>query len=234
VQHYDEFVALVQQRHNTIVLCPELSALYPLSTIFRDSGIYLGAQDCSNHIKGPFTGQISVESLKSMDINFCIVGHSERRKFNGEINEAVGQKTELLLDQYITPIICIGESLDEYQQNKVFATLENQLTPILMVLKQRQNINENTTVCIAYEPIWSIGTGDIPPYEHLEVIFSWLYNYTKKHHAVISWKFLYGGSIHPDNIQLFNRVSLIDGFLIGNTSLDFQAFKKIVECCNMK
>lgn len=229
-QNYNGFCYLAKHNKRSIVLCPQFTALFPLHVVLKESAIKLGAQDCSNHARGAFTSQISAQSLKSLNCSYCIVGHSERRKYNGETDLAVAQKTLLLLDHGITPIICIGECSTEFEQGKTLETIENQLKPIHQALAGRCSSSKYSPICIAYEPTWSIGTGKVPSRKHLEVVYSWLHTYTQKTCPGMLWKFLYGGSVTQQSIPEIRKVPYVGGFLVGGASLDFQEFKKIVEC----
>lgn len=228
--HYSDFCNLTSMTKSTTVLCPLFTTLYPLQAILKDSQILIGAQDCSSHTKGAFTGQVSAQSLKSLGCSYCIVGHSERRKHNGETNAIIAQKALLLVDQGITPIICVGENSQEFEQGITLAVLEQQLSPVLDAFTGQKFPSTHAPLCIAYEPIWSIGTGKVSGYQHLEVVFSWLHRQTQRVCPGVSWKLLYGGSVTSQSAAEIKKVSYIGGFLVGGASLDFQEFKKIVEC----
>jgi len=227
-QHYDELTALAQD--SKVILCPSFTTLYHLCTIYKETNVKIGAQDCSDHPKGAFTGQVSVESLKQLGCTFCIIGHSERRHYNHETDENVTNKFLQLIEQGIIPIICMGETIEEYKENKAFEVLEKQLTGILAAITNQPASFHNLPLYIAYEPVWSIGTGLIPTTQHLELIFAWLAHQTYKAAPFIQWKLLYGGSVKSDNVKILSKIPALDGFLIGGASLDFQEFKKIVEC----
>jgi triosephosphate isomerase (TIM) len=136
--------------------------------------IKLGAQNCSCFAKGAYTGEVSVQTLKELNCTYCIVGHSERRRFLGETNEMVAQKVKLLLEHEIVPIICIGESTQDHENNQVIQKLEKQLAPVIDIIKN--NIIK-TNICFGYEPWWAVGTNILPKTDELEKIFSWLNQY---------------------------------------------------------
>jgi triosephosphate isomerase len=228
-KHYDDLCLLAQACSRTIVLCPSFVALYPLNTIFKDSSIALGGQDCSHCSKGPFTGQISATCLKSLGCSYCIAGHSERRMHNGETDEIIAQKCIQLIQQEISPVLCIGETAEEYQQGKTLSVLEKQVSSFLEALHNQNLSSYILPICIAYEPVWSIGTGDVPGKEHLEIVFHWIHSYILKAIPMLSWRILYGGSVKSDNVKFLKQIQHLQGFLVGGSSLDFQEFKKIVE-----
>jgi len=230
--HYKELATL--SRNHQVILCPLSMALPDSDNILKGTTISLGAQDCSNYAHGAYTGQISAESIKQAGAQFCIIGHSERRKYNNETNEIIAQKLVQLLDQEITPIICIGETLEQFNNNQTVQVLEEQLAAIFEIIQERETQNKlsknNKYIFIAYEPVWSIGTGLIPNPENLTLIFAQLHEKTQNSSSSIVWRLLYGGSVKSDNVKSLALIRHLGGFLIGGASLDFQELKKIVEC----
>ncbi|MCF7799588.1 triose-phosphate isomerase [Candidatus Babeliales bacterium] len=226
--NYDDLIKLSEDSNTTIILCPSFLSLYDLNKIFKETKINIGAQDCSPHSKGPYTGQISAESLSFTECKYCIIGHSERREFNKEIDAEIAKKFMQLINHKISPILCIGEKLQEYKENKTLDILKYQLEKIFNVINT-EIISQNLPIIIAYEPIWAIGSGSTASIDYLENIFTWLKIQIENLEKKINCKLLYGGSISPDNAKSLKSVKLIDGFLIGKSSLDFQEFKKIVE-----
>jgi len=210
-----------------IVLCPSFPTIYPLRQLFKNSAISLGAQDCSSFRSGAYTGQICAKSLVQIGCHYCIIGHSERRHHNHETNEEVTDKTIRLLEQDLQPIICVGESKEEYQAKKTFTVLKHQLTPILNKIANFE-LSE-LPIYIAYEPIWSIGTGLVPSNAYLTSIFDWLHKHTQQalgKERIIG--ILYGGSVSPQTAPAIRKVQGLSGLLVGGASLDFQKFNNIV------
>lgn len=212
---------------NTIVICPPTSAIYPLINMFESKNIAIGAQNCSAYNRGSYTGQTAAQSLQEIGCSYSIIGHAERRKYNHETDDDIAQKCLHLLDHGIIPIVCIGEDATIYESGKTLEHLDKQLSNILS-LTSTLPIATQKTFCIAYEPIWSIGTGIIPNPDHLETVFSWIHKKTIDADSDRDWKLLYGGSVSSDNIASLKKISFIDGFLIGSASTNFQEFKKIV------
>jgi len=208
-----------------VVLCPSFPALYPMAQALKNTSVHIGAQNCSPHKNGAYTGQVSAQSLAEVGCTYCIVGHSERRKYNKESDSEVAQKTEQLIIQNIIPIVCIGESAQEFEKKQTIDVLANQLKPVFSTIKTTKNAIK---VCIAYEPIWSIGTGKVPNIDYLKSIFETLQEWFNTQIPKIETKLLYGGSVNEKNILQFNNIPQIEGFLIGGSSLDFQKLKKIV------
>lgn len=228
-KNYDSLVSLATKTNQKIVLCPSTESTYPLAQMFRQTPISVGAQTASRHTHGSFTGQVAPQSLQEVGCNYCIIGHSETRKEHCEHNEYIAQKCMHLLDYDVTPVVCVGESEQEHKSNKTLAVLEDQLAPILDALNSKSTVHSYLTPCIAYEPVWSIGTGKVADVGHLDMVLSWLAEQLSQKNPKISWKLLYGGSVTPENVANLKRIDKIDGFLIGKASLDFQRLEKIVE-----
>ena len=180
---------------------------------------YLGAQDCSCFEEGAYTGEVSAKMLNEVGVNFCIVGHSERRQYFKESNEIVKQKVIMLIDNNIIPIICIGETLDEKKNNKTQNVLKNQLEESVP-----ESSNQFNTI-IAYEPIWAIGTGFTPSFEEIENAHRHIKNLNKK---LFNFKIIYGGSVNSKNSKIISKIDIVNGALIGGASLKINEFKQII------
>lgn len=215
-QEYKSGLNELSTDRKEVVVCPSFPALFPLAQLFADTMVSIGAQNCSAHEKGSYTGQVSAHSLKEVGCEYCIIGHSEQRNYCGQTNEEIAQKTAQLVRHEIQPIICIGESEQEYKDKKAFDILTTQLKPIIPQLKDKPCV-------IAYEPVWSIGTGIVPEASYLAEVVAWV-----KTQVPDSCRLLYGGSVDDENAAQLLQIEGIDGFLIGGASLDFQKFQKIV------
>lgn len=200
---------------HTAVLCPPIALLafvnYPR----------LGAQDCFWKAKGPYTGQVSPATLKSLKVKYCIIGHSEKRGL-GETDADVNAKAHALIDQGIIPVVCIGYGTTVEQDDlDVIDALKGQLAGSL------HNINPSEVV-VAYEPVWAISSGDpyatkkVPTPEHAERIALFI---KTKYHA---GKVLYGGSVNGSNAGGFLAQHSIDGLLVGGASLLPADFNTII------
>ena len=184
--------------NSTLILCPTYLNI-PLV-----DGILLGSQNVSKTDDGAFTGEISARELKSYGVKYSIVGHSERREYQKETNEDIKEKIVRLIENDITPILCIGESKLERDNN----TYKEVLIKELSILE-----DVNKDIIIAYEPIWSIGTGVIPTNEEIIEVFKLIKSICPND------KVLYGGSANNDNIDTLKQIDLIDGYLLGGLSL---------------
>jgi len=229
-QSYDQFFTLAQETKHQIVLCPSFTALPTLQKIYKNTRVAFGAQDCSEHSNGAFTGQVSATDLKILGCSYCIVGHSERRAYCAETDAQVASKAQRLIDLGISPIICIGENAEQYKQNKALEILGNQLHEVFSMIKLNSHMLHDLPICIAYEPIWAIGTGHAATATHLETVFAWLEKETQQNIPSVNCKLLYGGSVKAGNVSDLLPITHLDGFLIGGASLDIQEFEKIVNC----
>jgi triosephosphate isomerase (TIM) len=211
---------------NSLVLCPSFIALAPVAQLFHSTPVKIGAQNCSAFQKGSYTGQISAQSLQEVGCSYCIVGHSEQRTVCNETNEAVAEKVVRLLEQNITPIICIGENKLDALNTRTQIVLQEQLNPILTSILAHHIQKQH--LIFAYEPIWAIGTGVLPDQEYLINIFDWLHTTISAALPNHSFQLLYGGSVDEHNIAQLARVKHINGFLIGSASTQFLHLKKIL------
>lgn len=229
-KNYDQIINLTVPRDATVVLCPSFTALYSLSNMFKDTPVLIGAQDCSEHHVGAFTGVVSASDIVAAGARFCIVGHSDRRKFNSENDQMVASKCQQLVDAGACPILCVGETKEDFDAGQTLAILVRQLDPVMQLIASRAIHIENKQIVIAYEPVWAIGSGQVPEMGHLETVFAWLESYFEKHAPALGVHLLYGGSVSSGSVRTLTKLKLIDGFLVGGASLDFQEFENIVKC----
>ena len=218
-KHYrDDLHFLSVQNKCQLVLCPSFPALYPLSLELKHTMISIGAQTCSAYPHGAYTGQVSAKSINEAGATYCIVGHSETRKYSSQPPEEIGAQVARLIEQNIHPIICIGEI--ERDDTEI---LMNQLNAIFPALQTIEN-----PFSIAYEPAWAIGGGKAASPEHINKAFSWIKKEVQKELPSKKWQLLYGGSVDEQNVAKLKKIAGLDGFLIGSASLDFQKLQKIV------
>lgn len=211
-----------------IVLCPTFPALGFAEPYFKSSEVKLGAQACGWKEQGSLTGEVSVASLKELGCSYCIVGHSERRRFCGETQEQIAQILPLLLSAKITPILCVGETSQGMSWTEQRPVLEQVLTDQLSVLTELKQLNYRT-ICIAYEPVWAIGTQQVPTIEHIQGALSCIQHFCEVSLADYTVHMLYGGSVDSVNAPSLWQVQGLEGFLVGGASVDFQSFQKIVQ-----
>ena len=186
--------------------------------------INLGAQNFSvqDINSGPYTGSISINMLKDLKCKYVIIGHSELRA-KGETNLIIKTKIKYALEKNLKIILCVGENLMQYKANKSFQIVKNQLKLVLP-----KNKKDLRNIIIAYEPIWSIGTGIIPQNKYLNNFFNKISYYLKKDFK-FSISLLYGGSVSSKNIKQFVNINKCNGFLIGGASLKSKNFIDIIK-----
>ena len=177
--------------------------------LFHLQGIELGAQNVSTEDPGAYTGEVSAKDLKASGVQYCIVGHSERRTYQRESLEEVHKKVIKLFENDITPILCIGETKEQREQVLVGSILKEEIETAVSGLTEEQKAR----LIIAYEPIWSIGTGIIPTNEEIEQVLRFIKGFLP------NTTLLYGGSANEKNIDTLKQCSLIEGYLLGGLSL---------------
>ncbi|WP_440670410.1 triose-phosphate isomerase [Candidatus Pelagibacter sp. HIMB1483] len=200
-----------------LIYCPPNTLIRPMTKKLKKSNIDVGAQNChENEAYGAFTGSVNSKMLKSVGAKYVIIGHSENRQV-GETNKLINNKIKSALKSGLKVIFCIGETLQEKRKRITKKVLNSQMKLGLNKIKNNKNI------LIAYEPVWSIGTGLIPKSEELyETI-----NFIKK--RMKNYKVLYGGSVNPKNINELKTITNIDGYLIGGASQDPKKFIDIIK-----
>ena len=199
-----------------IIYCPPNTLIRPLSKRLNKTNIYVGAQNChENKNYGAFTGHVNSKMLKNAGAKYIILGHSENRQ-SGETDKLINLKIKSAIKAGLKIIFCIGETLKEKKNKKTNRVLAKQIDNGLRSIKNMSNI------IIAYEPVWSIGTGLIPKSEDLlkSVLF------IKNRFGNKPPKILYGGSVNNNNITQLKDINLIDGFLVGGAS---QSSKKFID-----
>ena len=216
-QFIDE-INIPQNKSKCIVICPTSIHLDNLSN--KKKNFLIGAQNISQHKEGAFTGEISSDSLLELNIDFCIVGHSERRKIFFEKNIDINQKSSQLISNSIIPIVCIGETLEEKNNGKTYEILEKQLKDSIA-----DSSNASNTI-IAYEPIWAIGSGSTPSLEEIDATHKFIRTHINKYN---NYKILYGGSVNSSNSKEILSLANVNGVLIGGASLKSKEFTKIIQ-----
>lgn len=209
-----------------VAVCVPFPYLGQVQSALQTSPIAWGAQDVSSHVDGAYTGEVSVSMLNDFSCAYCIVGHSERRQYHAETDALVAQKTTRLLEAGITPIVCVGETLQERKDNLTEATVARQLNAVLSVIDK----SALSKIVVAYEPVWAIGTGVTATPEMAQEVHAFLRSQLTLVHAQSAEqvRILYGGSMKPDNAAALLRMKDIDGGLIGGASLKAVDFLDII------
>jgi triosephosphate isomerase len=207
-----------------IVICAPFTLLSELKRLLNKSNIILGAQNMHFEKEGAFTGEVSASMLKDIGCEYVILGHSERRQYFNETDELINKKIKAALKNNLKPILCIGETLDQRDNNETLKVIERQLTSCL------EGIDEVKNVAIAYEPIWAIGTGKTATPSQAEEIHKFIRELlTNVYNENISQKtrIIYGGSMKPENAKELLSMPNINGGLVGGASLDAKSFGEI-------
>lgn len=213
-----------------VVICPPFPFLELATDLAEEhEGLfYAGAQNCSQFSNGAYTGEVSAEILSSIGTGFCLVGHSERRKYFNETNAMVAEKVTQLLKHKINPVVCCGEQLEDRKAGKHFQVVENQIVESLFHVDKRKINN----VIIAYEPVWAIGTSETATPAQAQEMHAFIRQLLEKKYGTetaYNFYIIYGGSCNATNaLDLFSQED-VDGGLIGGASLEIDDFMRIIE-----
>ncbi len=216
-----------------IVLSPSFTSLRSLQTVISSDKlkIKLSSQNVSQYSSGAYTGEISAAQLKKLDIEYAIVGHSERRTLFNEVDSVINDKVNRLIDSEIMPIFCFGESIDERTSGTYLNFIENQINEGLKGLRK----DKVKKLVVAYEPIWAIGTGEVASLENIVEVLDYVKNIINKkpYFNDDNIKFIYGGSVSPDNAEDILNSKIVDGALVGGASLDPNKFLDIIKAVEL-
>jgi triosephosphate isomerase len=211
-----------------VIIAPPFTALYSVAEALKGSHINLSAQNMNDKAEGAYTGEVSARMLADAGCRHVIIGHSERRNLFGEIDSVINDKIKIALASGINPIFCIGETLEEREEDSTFRVIERQIKEGLNNL----NRDDIRRLVIAYEPVWAIGTGRTATPEQAQEVHEFvrhLMDATYGEHAAGDIPVIYGGSVNPKNISVLMAERDIDGVLVGGASLDIDSFIRIVK-----
>jgi|TARA_B100000902_G_scaffold194394_1_gene185684 triosephosphate isomerase len=216
-----------------IVLSPSFTSIRSLQTVISSDKlkIKLSSQNVSQFASGAYTGEVSASQLKKLEIDYAIVGHSERRTLFNEVDSEINIKVNKLIDSDIVPIFCFGESTEERKNGSYLTFIENQINEGLKGLRK----DKVRKLIVAYEPIWAIGTGEVASLEDIVEVLDYVKNIISKkpffNNDII--KFIYGGSVSPDNAKSILNSRIVDGALVGGASLDATKFVDIIKAVEL-
>ena len=211
-----------------IVLCPPFTALEGVGRVLEGQSVKLGAQNVHPEKSGAYTGEISAEMLRALFTTHVIVGHSERRSYFAETDAFINKKVIASLTNQLKPILCVGETLAERESGTTLAVVQRHVEGGLQGVTKEQI----TTVIIAYEPVWAIGTGKVATTEQAQEVHAYIRDLlTKLYGAPLAQKvrILYGGSMKPANAPELLAQKDIDGGLIGGAALESRSFVDLVK-----
>lgn len=212
-----------------LVLCPSFTALAAVYEAIGDSNIKLGAQNVFYHESGQYTGEVTSTQLKDLGVEYIIIGHSERRKYCGENDDNVNRKIKMVLEHGLTPIVCLGETLEERMEKKAEVTIIRQLTGAL----EDVDLSGERKIFLTYEPVWAISPA--PPAtpedvnEMLQLIRQLVRDIYGDEILKEKVKFIYGGSVDAKNIKRFLEIDMVCGVLVGGASLTMEKFVPLIK-----
>ena len=231
ISFIEELTPLVKETKNEVILCVPYTDLFYTLLHVQGTNIKVGAQNLHWEEKGAYTGEVSAPMLKSIGVEYVIIGHSERRQYFAETDETVNKKIKSALKYSLKPIVCVGESLEQRENGTTEKVISNQIQKAFDEIP----VEELNKIIIAYEPIWAIGTGKTATKEQAnETIkqirneLAKIYGENEANNAIIQ----YGGSVKATNAKELFEMSDIDGGLIGGASLKAEEFSKIVNYDN--
>ena len=214
-----------------IKIAPSFTNLNKAVSLLDSSKIEVIAQNVHPEERGAFTGEISIEMLKSVGVFSIIIGHSERRKYFNENDSILSKKAKMAIDNSLNIIFCVGEELSEREKGNHFELIKNQIINGLFGL----DIDQIKNVVVAYEPVWAIGTGKTAENYQIQEMHEFIRKlFNDKYGSDISQqiRILYGGSVKPNNAEEIFSLNDVDGGLIGGASLNFSDFNAIVQAAN--
>ena len=215
----------VNTAHCEVVLFPSFIHLPLVQYLVIEGDCQVGAQNVCDQADGAYTGEIAAYMLKEFDCAYVLVGHSERRHIYQESTTMVANQYQKALDQAIDPILCVGETLQQRQNQQIESVLTQQIKPVI----EQSGIDSFEDGVIAYEPVWAIGTGEVATSEAINEAHELIRQYLRSYSSTIadSVRIIYGGSVKPDNAASIFELSEVDGGLIGGASLESDSLLKL-------
>ena len=214
-----------------IVVAPAFTALSCVASTLQGSNIHLSAQDVFWEDNGAFTGEISPAMLKGVGCEYVIIGHSERRQYFGETNEAVSRKVKAALSNDLKPILCVGESLEDREAGRTESVIEDHVRNAIAGISPDAILS----TVVAYEPVWAIGTGVTATSDQAQNAHIFIRSLLSEMYSVdlaAEVRIQYGGSVKPDNTSELMAQPDVDGALVGSASLEVESFEQIVKSAN--
>ena len=224
ISFIEEIEPMVKDTKNEVIICVPFTDFFYANNMAQGTNIQVGVQNMHYEDKGAYTGEISAPMLKSVNCKYVIIGHSERRQYFNETDETVNKKVKKALEYGLTPIVCVGETLEEKEAGKTIEIITSQIEKGLVDLKA----SDLDKIVIAYEPIWAIGTGKTATSEDAQNAIKAIREKIKSLFNTDDISILYGGSVKGSNAKELFAMKDIDGGLVGGTSLEATSFAEIV------
>ncbi|MGZ3723738.1 MAG: triose-phosphate isomerase [Bdellovibrionales bacterium] len=211
------------ESHSSLIILPPSLIALSVAEGLKGTAFSWGGQNCYFESKGAFTGETSPAILKELGAKYCLVGHSERRQIFAEPDDMLAKKVRGVQDHGLTPILCVGETLDDRRWNRTQEVIVRQLKTGLQLADPKKSL------FLAYEPVWAIGTGQVATPDQVEEAHEMLRRALREWNAEVAetTPILYGGSAKPDNVRTLAVLKNVNGFLIGGASLEVAEFLKI-------
>lgn len=219
--------SLIFSEKVNVVVCPPFVYMTQVSQLLSQSKIKLGAQNVSAFEHGAYTGEISVAMLNELNCSYVLLGHSERRSIYHESNTQVADKFSAAVGAKITPVLCVGETLTQRQNDETFLIISAQIKTVI----EQVGIQAFSQAVIAYEPVWAIGTGETASPEQVQTIHSKIRNQLAEYDVTVAKKIsiIYGGSVNENNAKALFAQQDVDGALVGGASLNAASFINICQ-----
>lgn len=221
----------LDNNQNNFWIAPQTLHISKTIDLANSKGVLVGSQNSSNEEHGAFTGEVSTESLMEIGAHFTLVGHSERRSLFNESDALINSKVAKAIEKGLVPVLCIGESLDERESGKTFDIVLNQLRNGLKDIE----LNNESEIIIAYEPVWAIGTGKTASPEQAEEVHDKIREELQNIYGEtgLDISILYGGSVKPSNVKDLLAKKNINGGLVGGASLKAESFTDLCAACSI-
>ena len=224
LEFVNNLAPIVKDTKNEVIICVPFTDLFYTLLAVQETNIHVGAQNMHWKESGAYTGEISPDMLKCINVEYVIIGHSERRQYFNETDETVNLKVKSALEHGLKPIVCVGESLEQKEAGNTEKIITSQVAKALEGL----TLDDLSNTIIAYEPIWAIGTGKTATAEDANNSIKAIRNKIKELFNTDDVTILYGGSVKPENAKELFSMSDIDGGLVGGASIKAETFGKIV------
>lgn len=224
LEFVNNLAPIVKDTKNEVIICVPFTDLFYTLLAVQETNIHVGAQNMHWKESGAYTGEISPDMLKCINVEYVIIGHSERRQYFNETDETVNLKVKSALEHGLKPIVCVGESLEQKEAGNTEEIITSQVAKALEGL----TLDDLSNTIIAYEPIWAIGTGKTATAEDANNSIKAIRNKIKELFNTDDVTILYGGSVKPENAKELFSMPDIDGGLVGGASIKAETFGKIV------